>query len=110
MEVSPKPKTQLRSRIGKVAAAVGLALVIGGFAIGSAHADNRRRERHAYKNHYNYNYNRGYRGRGYYAYGQPDYYYYRPQPNYYNAPDPYYYGSDRRYDGRRRGLNLFFGL
>jgi hypothetical protein len=116
MEVSPKPKIELRSRIGRIAAAVGFALVIGSFAVGPAHADNDHHGR--YRGHYgrHYNYNRGYRGGGryyggdrYYAYQQPDYYYYRPQPNYYSAPDPYYYGSDRRYEARGHGLSLFFG-
>ena len=33
-------KIELRSRIGRIAAAAGFALVIGSFAVGPAHADN----------------------------------------------------------------------
>ena len=108
MQESPKSKIELRSRIGRIAAAVGVALVIGTFAAGQAHAGHHGHDRDRDGYHYRYNYNRGYRGR-YYAYQQPDYYYYRPQRNYYAAPDPYYYGSDRGYRSTPRGVTLFFG-
>ena len=39
MQVSLKPKIELRSKIARIAAAVGLALVIGSFGVGSARAD-----------------------------------------------------------------------
>ena len=100
MQVSPKPKIELRTKIGRIAAAVGFALVIGSFAAGSARADNDHHgdDHHGY--HHRGNYNRGYHGGGYYA---PDYNYYTPQPNYYAAPDPYYYGNGRGYDGPPQG-------
>ena len=109
MQESPKSKIELRSRIGRIAAAVGVALVIGTFAAGQAHAGHHGHDRDRDGYHYRYNYNRGYRGGRYYAYQQPDYYYYRPQRNYYAAPDPYYYGSDRGYRSTPRGVTLFFG-
>jgi hypothetical protein len=114
MQESPKSKIELRSKIGRIAAAVGFALVIGSFAVGPAHADDNHRggDRDRGSNQHRDNDNRGYRGGGnYYAYQQqPDYYYYTPQPNYYAAPDPYYYGSDRSYDSPPPGVSLFFGL
>ena len=113
MQVSPKSKIELRSRIGRIAAAVGFALLIGSFAAGPVRADdNRRGDDRGRSDQYRDNDNRGYRGGdNYYAYQQqPDYYYYTPQPNYYAAPDPYYYGSDRSYDSPPPGVSLFFGL
>ena len=107
MQVSPKSKIELRSRIGRIAAAVGFALVVGSFAVGPAHADNNHRGGDRDRD----NDNRGYRGGGnYYAYQQQPDYYYAPQPNYYAAPDPYYYESGPRYDAPPQGVNLFFGL
>ena len=113
MQVSLKPKMELRSRIGRIAAAVGFALVVGSFAIGPASADNdhgggrdRGSDQHRENNA------RGYRGgdRGHVYASQPDYNYYEPQPNYYAAPDPYYYGTGPGYEAPPQGVNLFFGL
>ncbi len=110
MQVSLKPRTELRSRISRIAAAVGFVLVIGSFAVGPARADNDHHghdnDRGAYRHRDNDD--RGYRGS--YAYQQPDYNYYTPQPNYYSAPDPYYYGPGPGYEAPPRGVNLFFGL
>ena len=111
MHESPKSKIELRSKIGRIAAAVGFALVIGSFAAGPVLADGHHHGGDRYHGSYRHrdNDDRGYRGGRYYAYQQPDYYYYRPQPNYYAAPDPYYYGSDRSYGSPPRGVTLFFG-
>ena len=38
MQISLEPKIELRSKIARIAAAVGLALVIGSFGVGSASA------------------------------------------------------------------------
>lgn len=112
MQVSLEPRMELRSKIGRIAAAVGFALVIGTFAAGPVRAEGHHhggdRDRGGYRHRDNDD--RGYRGGGrYYAYRQPDYYYYRPQPNYYAAPDPYYYRYGRSYDRPPRGVTLFFG-
>ena len=112
MQVSLKPRMELRSKIGRIAAAVGFALVIGSFAAGPVRADGDHHggDRDRGCDQHRDNDNRGYRGGRYYAYDQPDYYYYGPQPNYYAAPDPYYYGSGPSYDSPPRGVSLFFGL
>ena len=113
MQVSLEPRMELRSKITRIAAAVGFALLIGSFAAGPVRADdNRRGDDRGRSDQYRDNDNRGYRGGdNYYAYQQqPDYYYYTPQPNYYAAPDPYYYGSDRSYSAPPPGVSLFFGL
>jgi hypothetical protein len=109
MQVSLEPRTELRPKIGRIAAAVGFALVIGTFAAGPANAGHHGGDRDRGEYRHRDNDDRGYRGGRYYAYQQPDYYYYRPQPNYYAAPDPYYYGSDRGYRSTPRGVTLFFG-
>jgi hypothetical protein len=105
---------ELRTKIGRIAAAVGFAVLIGGFAAGPVRADSddhRGGDRNRGSEQHRDNDNRGYRGGNNYAYQQePDYYYYNPQPNYYAAPDPYYYGSDRRNDAAPPGVSLFFGL
>ena len=106
-----KPKMELRYKIGRIAAAVGFALVVGSFAIGPASADNDHngRDRDRGSNQHRDNDNRGYRGPVYAS--QPDYNYYAPQPNYYSAPDPYYYGPGPGYETPPpQGINLFFGL
>jgi hypothetical protein len=111
MQVSLKPRMELRARIGRIAAAVGFALVVGSFAVGPARADNDHngRDRDRGGDQHRDNDNRGYRGPVYAA--QPDYNYYAPQPNYYAAPDPYYYGPGPGYDTPPpQGINLFFGL
>jgi hypothetical protein len=105
-------KIELRSRIGRIAAAVGFALVVGSFAVGPARADNDHGgDRNRGSDQHRDNDNRGYRGggRGEVYAAQPDYYY-APQPNYYAAPDPYYYNSGPSYDTPPQGVNLFFGL
>jgi hypothetical protein len=106
-----KPKMELRYKIGRIAAAVGFALVLGSFAVGPASADNDHngRDRDRGADQHRDNDNRGYRGQVYAS--QPDYNYYAPQPNYYSAPDPYYYGPGPGYDTPPpQGINLFFGL
>jgi hypothetical protein len=106
-----KSKMELRARIGRIAAAVGFALVVGSFAVGPARADNDHngRDRDRGGDQHRDNDNRGYRGPVYAS--QPDYNYYEPQPNYYAAPDPYYYGPGPGYDTPPpQGINLFFGL
>jgi hypothetical protein len=106
-------KIELRTRIGRIAAAVGFALVVGSFAAGPVRADDNHRggDRGRASDQHRDNDNRGYRGGGnYYAYQQPDNYYYAPQPNYYAAPDPYYYGSGPGYEAPPQGVTLFFGL
>ena len=106
-----KPKMELRYKIGRIAAAVGFALVLGSFAVGPASADNDHngRDRDRGSNQHRDNDNRGYRGPVYAS--QPDYNYYAPQPNYYSAPDPYYYGPGPGYETPPpQGINLFFGL
>ena len=114
MQVSLKPRMELRSKIGRIAAAVGFALLISSFAAGPVRADgddNRGSDRDRGSDQHRDNDNRDYRGGNNYAYQQqPDYYYYAPQPNYYAAPDPYYYGSDRGYSAPPPGVSLFFGL
>jgi len=109
-----KSKMELRARIGRIATAVGFALVVGSFAVGPASADNDHngRDRDRSSDQHRDNNDRGYRGgdRGQVYAAQPDYYYYQPQPNYYAAPDPYYYGSEPSYDAPPQGINLFFGL
>ena len=106
-----KPKMELRYKIGRIAAAVGFAFVLGSFAVGPASADNDHngRDRDRGSNQHRDNDNRGYRGPVYAS--QPDYNYYAPQPNYYSAPDPYYYGPGPGYETPPpQGINLFFGL
>jgi hypothetical protein len=110
MQVSSKPKTQLRSKIGRVATAVAFALVICSFGVGPARAADDHgndRGRGGGEHH-----DGGDRGRGpniYYA-PQPDYYY-APAPDYYVAPEPYYYGDEPQYVAPPpQGISLFFGL
>jgi len=110
MQESTKPKIGFRSKLGRIAMAVGVAFVVGSFAVGPAHADNDHRgDDRGHNDRHRDNDNRGYRGgdRDYAA--QPDYYY-APQPNYYAAPDPYYYGNEPRYESPPQGVGLFFGL
>jgi hypothetical protein len=113
MQVSIKPKAELRSKIVSIGAALGLALVIGSFAAGPARAaDHRGGDNHAAAQHNN-NANRGgYRGGGGGGYwGGYGGNYYAPQPDYYAAPEPYYYGDAPEYDAAPpQGVSLFFGL
>ena len=108
-----EPKIELRSKIGRLAAAVAFTLVIGSVGVGTARADNNHRGNdrgHAGDQHRD-NDNRGYRGGGtVYAARQPDDDYPAPQPNYYAAPDPYVYGNGPGYDAPPQGVTLFFGL
>jgi hypothetical protein len=110
MQESPKSKIELRSRIGRIAAAVGFALVVGSFAVGPARADNDHHNDRGRGDQHRDNDNRGYRGPAVVYAPQPDYNYYAPQPNYYAAPDPYEYGPGPGYDAPPRGVSLFFGL
>jgi len=114
MQVSLKPRMKLQYKIGRIAAAVGFALVLGSFAVGPASADNDHNggDRDRGGAQHRDNDNRGYRGgdRGQVYASQPDYNYYAPQPNYYSAPDPYYYGPGPGYDAPPQGVTLFFGL
>jgi hypothetical protein len=112
MQQSPKSKIELRSKIGRIAAAVGFALVIGSFAAGPVRADDAHRggDRDRGGDQHRDNDNRDYRGPAVVYAPQPDYNYYAPQPNYYAAPDPYYYGPGPGYDAPPRGVTLFFGL
>ena len=125
MQVSLKPKTKLCSRIARIAAAVGFALVIGSFGVGSAYAG------HGGGNHGGGNHGGGYHGGGggYHGggyHGGGGYYhggggywgggggYWGGGPgytNYYDAPSPYYYGSGPEYAyPPPQGVPLFFGL
>ncbi len=112
MQESPKSKIELRSKIGRIAAAVGFALLIGSFAAGPVRADDAHRggDRDRGGDQHRDNDNRDYRGPAVVYAPQPDYNYYAPQPNYYAAPDPYYYGSGPGYEAPPQGVTLFFGL
>jgi hypothetical protein len=111
MEISPKSGKELRSRFGRIAAAIAFALMICSVAVGPVRADDHgdRGDR----GHRDYRGDRGDRGND--VYNAPDYYY-EPQPDYYYAPEPDYYNySDRprpEYYPRPQseGLNLFFGI
>jgi len=112
MELSLKPKENLRANVVTFATAIALALVIGSAWVGSARADNddhRGGNRGGDQHHDNDNRGRGPSVR--YS-PQPDYYY-APQPNYYYAPEPYgYYGApEPEYsEPAPDGISLFFGL
>ena len=107
MEISPKPGKELRSRIGRIAAAIAFALMICSVAVGTLRADDHGKGKHRDNDRWE-------RGPNIYYAPQPDYYYV-PPPDYYYAPEPDYYYSDRprpEYYPRPRseGLNLFFGI
>jgi len=112
MQISLEPKIELRSKIARIAAAVGLALVIGSFGAGSARADDHHGGNYhgSYQHHDDGNHGGGYRGPAV-VYAQPDYYY-APQPDYYAAPEPYnYYGDSPQYPvAPPQGVSLFLGL
>ncbi len=112
MKVSLEPKIEMRSKIARIAAAVGLALVIGSFGVGSARADDHHGDnnRGGDQHHDNGNHGGGYGGPAV-VYAQPDYYY-APQPDYYAQPEPYnYYGDSPQYPAAPpQGVSLFFGL
>ncbi len=111
MQVSLKPRIELRSKIARIAAALGFVLVIGSFGVGPARAaDHHGNDRGRGGDQHRDNDNRGYRGPGVVYAPQPDYYY-APQPDYYVAPEPYYYGDAPGYDAPPpQGISLFFGL
>jgi hypothetical protein len=112
MQISLEPKIELRSKIARIAAAVGFAFVIGSFGVGSARAaDNHGGNYHGGDQHHdNGNHGGGYRGPAV-VYAQPDYYY-APQPDYYAQPEPYnYYDDSPEYPAAPpQGVTLFFGL
>ncbi len=116
MQVSLKPKIELRSKLARIAAAIGLAVVIGSFGVGPARADEHHGGNNRGGDQHHDNGNRGgYRGGGYHGGGYAPTVvdnYYAPQPDYYAAPDPdYYYGSGPGYDAPPpQGISLFFGL
>jgi hypothetical protein len=107
-------KSELHARLATIAAAVGLALVIGTVGVGPAHAD-------GYNDTGDYSYsdngradrrydNPDYRGPAVVYAPQPDYYY-APQPDYYYAPEPdRYYRPAPSYQVQAPGISLFFGL
>jgi len=112
MQVSLEPKIELRSKIARIAAAVGLALVIGSFGVGSARADDHHGGNNRGGDQHHDNGDRGRRGPAVRYVPQPDYYYAPPTPNYYYAPEPdYYYAPQPDYDTPPpQGIQLFFGL
>jgi hypothetical protein len=113
MQLSLKPKNEFRTKVARIAAAVGFALLIGSFAVGSARADNGHdgNDRDRGSDQHRDNDRRDYRGPAVVYAPAPDYNYYAPQPNYYTAPDPYYYGPGPGYDAPPpQGVTLFFGL
>ncbi len=113
MHESLNPKIELSSRIARLTAAVGFALVIGSFGVGPARAEDNHRGGGG--NHVVAQRGGGDRG-GYHGGGWsgPTVVdnYYAPQPDYYAAPDPdYYYGDGPQYDTPPpQGITLFFGL
>jgi len=111
MQVSPEPKKEVRSAMGKIATAVAFALVIGSLGVSAAKADEYRGDDRGRNDQYRDNDNRGYRGPSFAYAPQPDYYY-TPQPDYYVAPEPdYYYESRPRYVAPQpQGFGLFFGF
>jgi hypothetical protein len=111
MQVSSKPKTQLRSKIGRVATAVAFALVIGSFGVGPARAADAHRGGGGNRaaGHGGGGDRGGYRGGGYAPTVMDNYY--APAPDYYVAPEPYYYGDGPEYVAPPpQGISLFFGL
>lgn len=110
MEISPKPEKELRSKIGRIAAAIALVLMICSVAVGPARADDH--DRHDDRGHHD-DHDRGHRGPDVYVAPAPDYYY-APQPDYYYAPEPdYYYPPEQPGyypPPPSDGINLFFGL
>jgi hypothetical protein len=108
MKISPMPKNQLRCKIGRIGTAIAFALVLGGFAVGSAHAaDNRGgHDTRGGGGHPAARDDRDGHGHDDYR-GRPDNNYYAPPANYYTAPEPYYYDSP---EPAPAGINLFFGL
>ena len=109
MEISPKPKRQMRSGIGRVATVIAFGFVICSFAAGSAHAADRGGHDAHGGGGAHHSDNRGRGDRGHAVYAHPDNYYYSPPVNYYDTPEPYYYDDDEP-QPPPEGINLFFGL
>jgi hypothetical protein len=114
MQESSKPKMELSSRIAKIAAAVGFALVIGSFGVGPARAadDHRGGGGNHVVAQSGGGDRGGYRGGGGWSGPAVVDNYYAPQPDYYASPEPYnYYGNGPGYDEPApQGISLFFGL
>jgi hypothetical protein len=113
MEISTRPGKEVRSKIGRIAAAIAFALIICSVAAGPARADDHGRHDDRGRQGDRDDHDRG-RGPGVYYAPQPDYYY-APQPDYYYAPEPdYYYPPEPQpyYDPPppSEGITLFFGL
>jgi hypothetical protein len=115
MDTSPKPKEELRSKIGRIAMAVAFTLVIGSVVVGPARAADhggRDGDRGRDGDQRHNDGDRGYRGPNVYIAPQPDYYY-APPPDYYYAPEPeQYYGPQPEYypPPPSEGVHLFFGF
>jgi hypothetical protein len=126
MEISPKPKKELRSKIGRIVTAVAFALVIGSFGVGAARAaDNRGGgggQAHGGGGQAHGGGDRGHGGGGYHGGGGGGHWgggYYAPGPDYYVAPEPYVYAPAPCYGPYYEsdcgppppsGISLFFGL
>lgn len=115
MEISPKPGKELRSRIGRIAAAIAFALMICGVAVGPLRADDHGKDKHHGDR------DRWERGPNIYYAPQPDYYYvpppdyyYAPEPDYYYPPAPEYYAPEPQPEyyppPPSEGIHLFFGF
>ena len=125
MQVSSKPKSQLRSKIGRIATAVAFAVVICSFGVGQAGAaDDHHRGGGGGRGggEHRGGGDRGHGG-GYHGGWGGDHYgggYYAPGPDYWVAPEPYgYYGPAPCYGPDYNedwgppppdGVSLFFGL
>ena len=92
MEISSKPKKELRSKVGGIATSIAFVLAIGVVSVGLARADDD--NYHGHRGH-------GYRHNSYRVYSRPNVYY-APQPDYYYAPQP-------EYNPPPPGIRLFFG-
>ncbi len=124
MQVSLKPRTELSFRIARIVAALGFALVIGCFGVGSAYAAHGGGHHggggHGGGGAYHGRGGGGYHGGGGYYHGGGGYWgggggYWGGggygYPNYYDAPAPYYYGNGPEYSyPPPQGVPLFFGL
>jgi hypothetical protein len=112
MEISAKPRKELRFKIGRITTAIAFAFVICSVAVGPARADDRRGyDDNRGGDRHRDNRDRSERGPDVYIAPQPDYYY-APQPDYYTAPEPpdYYYSPQRQYNPPPEGVTLFFGF
>jgi hypothetical protein len=107
------PKKASRFKIGRIATAIGFALVIGSFGVGPARAADDHRGGGGGNRGAVAHRDSGYHGarRGSVNYAATDNYY-APAPNYYYAPEPeQYYGPEQDYSAPPpEGISLFFGL